>query len=56
MSVWRKTGLYPYNPNIVIEKLKIYEPDKIEPPEVPITLKTACHTYRLAGPDRTGPD
>ena len=45
MSVWRKTGLYPFNPNIVIEKLKIYEPDKIQPPEVPMTPKTAYRTH-----------
>jgi hypothetical protein len=45
MSAWRKTGLYPFNPNIVIEKLKVYEPDKIQPPEVPMTPKTAYCTH-----------
>jgi hypothetical protein len=27
LSAWKKTGLFPYNPQIVLDKVKVYEPN-----------------------------
>ena len=48
LSAWKKTGLFPYNPQIVLDKVKIYEPDQTAPLEVPLTPKSAERVYAQA--------
>ena len=45
LSAWKKTGLFPYNPQIVLDKVKVYEPDQTTPLEVPLTPKSAEQVY-----------
>jgi hypothetical protein len=48
LSTWKKTGLFPYNPQIVLDKVKVYEPDQIAPLEVPLTPKSTERVYAQA--------
>ena len=45
LSAWRKTGLFPYNPQVVLDKVKVYEPDQVAPLETPMTPRTAVRSY-----------
>jgi len=36
LSAWRKVGLFPFNPQVVLDKVKVYEPSQgIQPPQTP---------------------
>ena len=48
LSAWKKTSLFPYNPQIVLDKVKVYEPDQTVPLEVPLTPKSAERVYAQA--------
>ena len=37
-SAFRKTGFVPYNPKIMVEKIKNLQPRSVTPPPAPIVL------------------
>jgi hypothetical protein len=49
LSAWQKTGLFPYNPSIVLNKMKQFQPVQAIPLETPMTsrsaAKSAIQTY-----------
>lgn len=44
-SAWAKVGLFPWKPELVLDKVKVYEPDQVAPLETPMTPRTAVRSY-----------
>jgi hypothetical protein len=44
LSAWQKTGLFPYNPLIVLNKMKQFQPDQATSLETPITPRSAARS------------
>jgi hypothetical protein len=50
LSAWKKVGLFPFDPSLVLDKMKVFEPDQLAPLETPMTPRRATMTYVEAPP------
>jgi hypothetical protein len=50
LSAWQKVGLFPFDPSLVLNKMKVIEPDQSAPLETLMTPRRATMTYVEALP------
>jgi DDE superfamily endonuclease len=49
LSAWKKAGLLPLDPQVVIDKLREFQPDQLIPLETPMTPQKAAKGYCIGG-------